>query len=307
MLYLRPLAMPVRYSFTFLLGISLLSVSAAESPHSWYLVDADRDGLPVEIRSPTNRPILSGQPFIVVTHGMFGTEPDDRFHQLAEAISSVAPNANVLLVNWSEPACPKTTLFGLPNAIEVANRINPVGDKVADMLCHIGFCPAQSILIGESFGNWINARITQQLGEVDRILAMNPASELGGYAPTDLRLSARTSWAFHSDSLFDTRRCISHRSIILIADRNCDMLEMHKCGILRLTKKLNDGDDSWLRDECHLIRKSSDHFDAAATPDGKLIPTELLRELPMENPETHQQRIASEKTKPPGIEAIAAN
>ena len=40
--------------------------------------------------------------------------------------------------------------------------------------------PTKLTLIGESFGNYVNHQVAKGLGGVNRVLAFNPANELGG-------------------------------------------------------------------------------------------------------------------------------
>jgi hypothetical protein len=65
----------------------------------------------------------------------------------------------------------------------VAEEIDPVGDEGATQLSSLGVNPDRLTLIGEGFGNCVNARIAKNLGEVKCILALKPASEHGGYSP----------------------------------------------------------------------------------------------------------------------------
>jgi hypothetical protein len=86
----------------------------------------------------------------------------------------------------------------------IVGQIDGVGDEAAKKLGSLGVAADRVTFIGESFGHYVNARIAKQVGGVERIIVMNPASELGGYPPPDLRRCARVSWSFHASSVFVT-------------------------------------------------------------------------------------------------------
>jgi hypothetical protein len=77
------------------------------------------------------------QPTFVITHGMGGLETGDRFHFLADAVSEVAPESNVLIVNWSEHAW-KTGYLGIPDPWAVAKKIEPVAQEASELFHELG-------------------------------------------------------------------------------------------------------------------------------------------------------------------------
>ena len=254
----------------------LIAIPAAgESPIAWRIAAGEGDCPLVQLKLPMSRAIDSDQPFFLVTHGMNGTMEGDRFHSLAEAIAAWSPQANVLLVDWSEASCATLPWCSLPDPFTVSKRIDAVGDDAAAMLGEMGFCPDRATLIGESFGNWVNARIANRFGMVDRILAMNPASEFGGYPPPNLRRCAATSWAFHTYSAFETLRRVADVSIFLETPTSADCFVQHTYGIGQLKTMLVAGDDGWLQDQCVWEGHDHNRFDAFATLDGKLMQTDL--------------------------------
>jgi hypothetical protein len=253
-----------------LLAFAAMPTFAAEQPR-WRRLESELKSAPLCLWTPTVRPIRPESPFFVVTHGMGGTSDGDRFHRLADTISSTCPSANVLLIDWSEASCARTKFFNLPYPQAVAGKIDRVGEDAAEMLCELGFDPDLGTFIGESFGNWVNARIANEVGGVRRVLAMNPASELGGYRPPDLSACARTSWSFHTYSIFDTLLRISQASILLETRPGSSEIDRHTCGIGRLTSRLERGDRSWLFAEVNLRDASDTSFHTLATLDGQLV------------------------------------
>jgi pimeloyl-ACP methyl ester carboxylesterase len=213
---------------------------------------------------------------------MYGTQRHDRFHQLAEKLVNAFPDSRVVLVDWSQASTPKTSWLGIPNPHPVASRINPVAAQAASELKQLGIQARKVTLIGESFGNWVNAEIARHLGKVDRIVAMNPASELGGYSPPDLRPLATTSWSFHTYSVFDTLLPIGHMNILLESVDGTSDLGKHTAGIRRLTGCLRAGDKSWLTVADHDGGTNRRRFNARATVEGQLVRCDLPMQRPSE-------------------------
>ncbi len=234
--------------------------------------------------------------WFVITHGMYGTQRHDRFHQLAEKLVSVFPDSRVVLVDWSQASTPKTSWLGIPNPHPVANRINPVAAQAATKLNQLGIQTRKATLIGESFGNWVNAEIARHLGKVDRIVAMNPASELGGYSPPDLRPLSTTSWSFHSDSVFDTLMPIGNLNILLESIDGTSDLSKHTAGIRRLTGRLRAGDKSWLTATDQDGGPNRRRFTARATVEGQLLPCDLPMQRPTEQKREPYRRQPSSTT-----------
>jgi hypothetical protein len=215
----------------------------------------------------------------VITHGMGGTAADDRFHRLAAAIGQSVPRANVLMLDWSEPASAR--INGFPNPWKVAGSIDAVGDQAAAVLRQAKLDPARTTLIGESFGNWVNARIASQLDGVHGMLAFNPATAAGGYAPADLRRHSQIAWSFHSYSAYDTNREIAHGDFLLQTPADADDLQQHVWGIAWLTDRVAAGDTSWLKMNKPLPARKAAHFRALATISGDLARQQFPRERPL--------------------------
>lgn len=203
----------------------------------------------------------------VISHGMGGTAPGDRFHRLAAAIRAELPRSSVIRIDWSERA--SSPVGGLPNPWKIARNIDLVGDHGAQVLAANGVDPAHAILIGESFGNWVSARIAQRLGGVHGILALNPASEAGGYAPPDLRRLSEQSWSFHTRSVFDTTLAIADNDFWLETPPEASPFAQHVAGINWLARRVEAKDLTWLSMDRQFPQREQDRFQGTVSIDGE--------------------------------------
>jgi pimeloyl-ACP methyl ester carboxylesterase len=234
----------------------------------------------------------------IITHGMGGTAADDRFHKLAALIAKLFPDACVIRVDWCELASAK--IYGVPNVLQVAASIDEVGDQAALLLQQEKIDPHRAICIGESFGNWVNARIAAKLGGVQGILAMNPANE-AAYPLPDLRRHAQRSWSFHTYSAFDTTCEIAENDFWLQTPARTNHLGQHTAGIQWLSARLEAGDASWLQMDKVQPSRREGCFQALVTMDGSLSDEQLPRERPA--PEAAPSKPAA----PPATDVVAAN
>lgn len=217
----------------------------------------------------------------IVCHGLGGTSEGDRFEELCRAIKASRPPANVLLIDWSTASRHK--LLGLPDPWRVAREIKPVAAQAAAVLRDLDLDPAQTTAIGESFGVYVIAEVAMKLGGVEHILAFNPANELGGYAPSDLRKSARCSWSFHTYSPFDTTQEIAHGDFFLQTPAEFDHTAQHTHGIAWLTQRVAT-DTAWLRLEKTLPPAKANAFRCIAQLDGELLDIAISRTRPQPAP-----------------------
>ena len=201
----------------------------------------------------------------VITHGMGGTKVNDRFHRLAETIRQVQPRANIYLVDWTEAS--NQRLYGINLPFLVARSIDRVAADVARQLQRYAVDPAQVTMIGESFGNYVNHQAAKHLGGVDRLLAFNPASELGGYSPPDLGEYSKVAWAFHTRSPFDTARRISDRTVLLKTTFD-DPLKQHTFGVQWLRQRLLEDDRIWLTGDRMIPPGPEKMYDLVLEADG---------------------------------------
>ena len=210
-------------------------------------------------------------PTFVITHGMGGTQPDDRFHQLADAIVQASPESNVILINWADASCKKTSFLGLPSPWEVAKNIDQVALEAAENLQSIGIEASSTTFIGESFGNCVNARIAERLGRHGRMLAFNPPNAAGGYKTPDLRTCADLTWSFHTFSVFDTQDQIAHAGFFLETPVSATHRDQHVAGVAWLADQVRSGNISWLLMQHQVAQIHDGRFDAIAAISGELI------------------------------------
>jgi hypothetical protein len=183
----------------------------------------------------------------LITHGLGGIQ--DRFFDLGKRIGARDSRANVLVVDWSPGAIEKIGSF--PNPWAAAKQIDPSGDALGKLLVKLEkkrlFSPQAATFIGESFGNYVNNRaaelILKAVGtKVQRALALNPASERGGYQPPLLRQTFQQSVAFVTASLFDTRHDIAH-ALVVLTTTTTNPFAQHTYGIQWLLERVQAGED----------------------------------------------------------------
>lgn len=195
------------------------------------------------------RPVDAAPHTYVITHGLSGIE--GRFFKLAKAILVMEPGANVLVIEWDPARKERIGAYGNPWA--AAKRIDPTGDVLGAGLANLQkkkvLDLGKTTFIGESFGNYVNHRAALTLakagcGKAHGALALNPASELGGYAPPLLTAAYAHSVVFVSDSLFDTRKPIADRTVHL---KTCtdDPFLQHTFGLEWLHAKVVAGERIW--------------------------------------------------------------
>ncbi len=224
-------------------------------------------------------------PTFVITHGMGGTQLDDRFHQLADEIDEALPESNVILINWTDASCKKTSFPGLPSPWEVAKNIDRVALEAAEHLHSMGVDASSTTFIGESFGNCVNAKIAERLGRHGRMLAFNPPNAAGGYKTPDLRTCADLTWSFHTFSVFDAQDPIAHAGLFLETPVNATHRDQHVAGVAWLADQVRSGNTSWLLMQHQITRIHDDKFDAIAAISGELINNpHLSRERTPESP-----------------------
>ena len=199
---------------------------------------------PIEVQLHQFGTVLgTGEQFVIV-HGQGGTQPDDRFHALADAIRQRFPDSPVFLVDWTKSS--QTGVAGVALPWRVCQRIDPVAAEAAKRLQDAGLDPSRTTLIGESFGVYVNAQLAKHLSGVHRVLAFNPAAGTGGYWPPDLKAHATQAWSFHTWSFMDTSCSIAHAEFFLETPADATSGDQHVAGIPWLTAQLIENDTSWL-------------------------------------------------------------
>jgi hypothetical protein len=255
------------------------------------------DGLPVDQRPapemvPVNlrieRPVVdliavgsvkpgAEQTFVIV-HGMGGTVAGDRFHGLAGAIKKRLPAANVYRLDWSVGASRKLR-YGLPDPWAAARSINRAGDAASERLSQQHVAPSSVTLIGESFGVYVNHRIVKQFGKVRRVLAFNPASEMGGYFPPSLQQDAERVCVFTTLSGFDTWRYLADSAVRLMTGPQVDVFAQHRYGIQWLHRLLDAGNLSWLELAHTLNLANHEHLSGSVGANGEIDQAPVARWL----------------------------
>lgn len=220
---------------------------------------------------------------VLVTHGLGGTCNGDRFHGLVTELRRQLPEANIVLLDWSKAS--KAGRFGFPAPWIVARRIPKVAELATAKLQSLAIDPASMTFIGESFGNYVNAEIAAELGGVNHIIAFNPASEFGGYTPSDLRRHARQAWSFHTHSPFDTQLEISHVDLFLETPADASHVAQHTYGMVWLTEQLKAGRIGWLNLDIAPPETKLDAYRGKATLGGDLLDVAVPRD-PVDNNET---------------------
>jgi len=182
----------------------------------------------------------------VITHGLSGIET--RFFELGKAILAKEPDAHVLVVEWDPAKKERIGAHGNPWA--AAKRIDPTGDALGAVLSELHkkkvIDLSRTTFIGESFGNYVNHRAVVACGKaghgkVHGALILNPASELGGYQPPLMREAYVHSAAFLSDSILDTQKPISGRSVHL-KTTSTDPFVQHTFGMEWLRTQVSAGE-----------------------------------------------------------------
>jgi pimeloyl-ACP methyl ester carboxylesterase len=211
----------------------------------------------------------------VIIHGLGGRTPGDRFCQLAAAIRQQCPECDVLLVDWSQAAS-----VGLPLPFQAARNIDPVAKEAAQLLRELGVDLARTTFIGESFGNYVAAKMAAELGQVSGMLVCNPANEFGSYTPPDLRKVAARSISFHTYSPYDTRREIAHADLFLETPAGASHSAQHTAGISWIALQVRRDRLDWLQTSLALPARKTGGYCGKATLTGEVEDAAVLRQPP---------------------------
>jgi uncharacterized repeat protein (TIGR01451 family) len=132
----------------------------------------------VKIIPATGTTFNPNRPTIIVTHGWNGKEGGedaDRFIRLASKLAETYPTHNVVRVIWEKGAASwKTDPWGASRNIPAA------AEQAVKLLNDRGYSDwGQTIYVGESFGNGINAEMSQKAPTRGKALILNAASVVG--------------------------------------------------------------------------------------------------------------------------------
>ena len=106
-----------------------------------------------------------------------------------------------------------------------------VAKEAVELLKALQVEPARTKFFGESFGNWVNARIAEALGGRGRILAFNPPNDLSGYKTPDLRFCSDVAWSFQTYPLCDCQSPIADVGFFLETPANAKAKDQHVFGV----------------------------------------------------------------------------
>lgn len=276
-------------------GVSSLTTGDA-SRGGWQNVPTQLEGVSIRVHVPTG----GRQPNrgYVICHGMDGTVAEDRFERLAQKLAQHHPDALVAQVDWSTLS--KAQYLGLSNPWLVARRIPSVADACHEFFALWELTPEQWVFVGESFGNNVNARLSESLGNQSTLIAFNPASDLGGGGCLDLRKCSLRSFAFQTDSTYDTLRSVAHRDVFLVASDGSNDLEKHTCGIQWLVDQLETTSMDLFERLEQLPLTDAQFFTATVDASGRL--EQVLR--PRSTPE---QSDGTEPANPLVTQSLASN
>ena len=199
------------------------SLSGRTSGATWPEQIAAFDASKVKVYA--QGPVVSNpERSFVLTHGWKGTTDGDRFHQAATALKAKYPNANVFIVDG-----PPLAQGWLPGP--VANNIDPTGDAAARTFKAFAsagtFDPMKATFIGESYGNYVNYRIAENMGGAYQAVVGNPASELGGKVPPDFQKYFARSVSLETYSIADTNREVAQYNLFQETPEGLDAIAQH--------------------------------------------------------------------------------
>lgn len=259
----------------------LMPLTAAErsAGSSWTAMESVVTTPHVQLMYQPEKRFSPDRPTFVITHGMGGIEAGDRFHILADTVLEVAPECNVLIVNWSAHAW-KTGYLGMPDPWAVATKIDPVAQEASELFRELKMNSETATFIGESFGTCVNARIAEHLGGRGTMLAFNPPNQSAGYPIPSLCERSDVAWSFHTYSVCDTQECIADVRLFLETPPNACEKDQHTFGISWLIDRVQGGQLEWLMATHLILVHRPEHFDAVATLSGDLRPDHMPQKRP---------------------------
>lgn len=137
----------------------------------------------------------------LIIHGRNESPTSPDLVTLGQQIDQYQPGDQVLVLDWQKAA------FSGALGGQGENFIQPVAAWAAQALTDYGFSGSQLNLVGYSWGAEVAAEMSEVLGHVNSILAMDPARDYpgGSYnpeAPGEINLQAHASqsWAFFASA-----------------------------------------------------------------------------------------------------------
>lgn len=210
---------------------------------------------------------------VIISHGWKTSEESyEKLVRLAQMTKQHFPDANVFVVDWTPlSTAPQWYPWGPASNIEAAAL------EAYNELQIYGIDPANTTLIGHSFGSYVSHEIAKHFwndgGEVDALLALNPAASEGGYRPPNLSRYVREAWAFHTYSYADTHKEIADFDFYLQSPDDMSFGEKHGWGPVWLHDRIAAGDYRFLRMEYQPIHAPRGHWDGFALMNGDYLPS----------------------------------
>ncbi|MFO0799707.1 MAG: SdrD B-like domain-containing protein [Gemmataceae bacterium] len=153
-------------------------------------------------------PTTPGARTFVLAHGWNGIDGNNRIIPLAQKIREVyGAGVNVYVVDWSGGSITDgggIPVFGGVNPFGAAQGITPTAGALADMLLARRIDPEAITAIGESFGTYVMNEVADRMfaatgRKTARLVAFNPASQLGTHFILRFSTAFRFSYAFHAE------------------------------------------------------------------------------------------------------------
>jgi pimeloyl-ACP methyl ester carboxylesterase len=136
----------------------------------------------------------------LVVHGRTSSPNAPNISALSQALDGFSASDQVLMLDWSILAADNgSVMFG------AEDWIKPVAAWAADQLTSYGFVGTNRNnlnLIGHSWGSYVSAEISERLGNVNTIVALDPAANgSGSFDPDvpgeiDFKRNSNRAWAF---------------------------------------------------------------------------------------------------------------
>lgn len=206
---------------------------------SWYQQDVEGPLTFERIQGPG---FFEDKETWLIIHGWRGAA--ENYQDLAVAIEEYSDrywgeSDQVITVDWSAAR----TGANLPGA---AGKIDLVAEAIKNTIQSWGIFGSKINLVGHSLGAYVAYEVSERLGRIDRLVALNPAARtLNGYDRDQVDFSrySNWSWAFWHNPTFDSedQAVTADESFqITFTERNWDSNKGHGSGRPLWTNMLND-------------------------------------------------------------------
>jgi WD40 repeat protein len=214
-------------------GVASLSTLAGYDPNT-----------DVEIIPAPGTTFDPNKPTIIVTHGWNGKEygsREQRFIDAASALATHYPDYNVVRVTWQQGS---TSPIWDPR--DASRNIPDVAETAVQKFTELGYSRwADTIYVGESFGNGVNAEMSRRTGSRGTGLILNAANPVGypnGQEP-DYAVSFGRSIAIQTWDFADSQSLNADITLLLrdpqCAGEECNLFgESHTSGMRYLAELL---------------------------------------------------------------------